>query len=237
MKKKVCVLTASVVLLTGQPEHPFGEGETLLYDVSLNVFSAGTASLEVNGLEQLAGTPSYHITFRMKTNTLWDQIYQIRDTVETWIDSERLFTRKLTKTIRERHYAQNLSADFDYDDGTIRSNRKILPLSSEVRDPYSFFYYLRTLPLKVGDLFDFTIFDNHKFTDVSLTVHRKERVHVPAGEFLCLVIEPFREGRTLFKHKGDMMVWLSDDRLRLPVKIVSKAKFGSLVLRLSRREP
>jgi len=51
------------------------------------------------------------------------------------------------------------------------------------------------------------------------------------------VVEPFREGRMLFKNRGDMKVWLSDDSQRLPVKIISKAKFGSLVMKLARHSP
>jgi hypothetical protein len=57
------------------------------------------------------------------------------------------------------------------------------------------------------------------------------------GKFDCLVVEPFREGRMLFKNRGDMKVWLSDDSQRLPIKIVSKAKFGSLVMKLARHSP
>ncbi len=237
MNKWIFILSTLITLLAAQTEHPFKEGETLLYDVSLNFFSAGTASLELGDIEEFGGAFSYHITFRMKTNSIWDQIFPIRDTVETWIDSDGLFTRKLKKVIREPRYSQDLQADFDYDSGIVTTNKKSLPISSEIRDPYSFFYYLRTVPLKMGDLFDFTIFDNHKFTDLSLIVHRKEQIDVPVGKFDCLVVEPFKKGRTLFKNKGDMKVWLSNDSRRLPVKIVSKAKFGSLVMELTRYSP
>ena len=237
MKKWVFILAIAISLLRAQKEYPFNKGETLLYDVSLNFVSAGTASLELGDIEEFDGTPVYHITFRMKTNSVWDQIFRIRDTVETWIDSEGLFTRKLKKTIKEPRYSQKLLANFDYGSGVITTNKKALSISSEIRDPYSFFYYLRTVPLKVGDLFNFTIFDNHKLTDLSLIVHRKEQIDVPVGTFDCLVVEPFREGRMLFKNRGDMKVWLSDDSQRLPVKIVSKARFGSLIMKLSRHSP
>ena len=66
-----------------------------------------------------------------------------------------------------------------------------------------------------------------------MIVHRKENISVIAGKFDCFVVEPFKEGRTLFKNKGDMKVWISDDEHRLPVMIVSKAAFGSLVMKLS----
>jgi len=115
MNKWIFILSTLITLLAAQTEHPFKKGETLLYDVSLNFFSAGTASLELGDIEEFGGAFSYHITFRMKTNSIWDQIFPIRDTVETWIDSDGLFTRKLKKVIREPRYSQDLQADFDYD--------------------------------------------------------------------------------------------------------------------------
>ena len=45
MKKWVFILAIAISLLRAQKEHPFNKGETLLYDVSLNFVSAGTASL------------------------------------------------------------------------------------------------------------------------------------------------------------------------------------------------
>ncbi|MEE2876731.1 MAG: DUF3108 domain-containing protein [Candidatus Neomarinimicrobiota bacterium] len=232
MKKLLLTAVLSTSMIVAQ-SYPFVGGESLSYEVSLNILSAGNAILKINDLPEPSGTPLYLITFHMRTNSLWDQIFPIRDTVESWVDKKALITRKLKKAIHERTYSQDLTAEFDYDSGTVTTNRTSLSIENEVRDPYSFFYYLRTLPLKVGDLFDFTIFDNHRFTNLKMIVHRKESVRVTAGQFDCFVVEPFREGRTLFKNRGDMKVWISDDRRRLPVMIVSKARFGSLVMKLT----
>ena len=236
MKKILLSLALQASLTLGQ-SYPFTAGEFLNYEVSVNIFTAGDASLEIDNNPGANGSPLYLVTFQMKTNSLWDQIFPIRDTVKSWIDTKGLTTRKLKKVIREQAYTQNLTADFDYDSGTVTTNRTSLAMKDEARDPYSFFYYLRTLPLKVGDLFSFTIFDNHRFTDLRMIVHRKEIVKVAAGQFDCFVVEPFREGRALFRNKGDMKVWISDDRHRLPVMIISKARFGSLVMKLTEHSP
>lgn len=231
--KKLCLALAIGLSITIAQIYPFEPGEFLKYEVSLNILSAGKASLKINDGTEFSNRPLYHVVFKIKTNKVWDQIFPIRDTVESWIDTERLFTHKLKKIIREPKYSQDLLADFDYDSGIVKTDRKSLPITSETRDPYAIFYYLRTLPLKVGDLFDFTIFDNYKFTDLKLIVHRKESISVTAGKFNCFVIEPYKEGRALFRNKGDMKVWISDDKQRLPVMIISKAKFGSLVMKLT----
>ena len=107
-------------------------------------------------------------------------------------------------------------------------------IDHELRDPYSLIYYLRTIPLNIGDQFSFVTFDNNQFTNIHLNVNRREKISVQAGQFTCLVIEPFRKGRSLLKQKGDMTIWISDDDLRLPVKVVSKSKIGSMTMKLRR---
>lgn len=188
--------------------------------------------LEVSSQESLQDAQVFHIIFSLTSNRFLDRLYRVRDQVETWIDVDGLFTRKYRKKLREKNYSKDFLAQMSYEDSVVVSGKKSFPLTQELRDPYSLFYYLRTLPLQVGDLLSFTTFDNNRFTDFQVTVHRTESVRVPAGRFDCIVIEPFRKGRALLKNQGDMIIWFSDDEKRLPVKVVSKAKFGSVILRL-----
>lgn len=218
--------------LMGQQAVPFSVGETLHYDSNLNFIPAGTAILQVVATESLDDTSVYHILFTARTNSIVDRIYRIRDRVDTWIDVNGLFTRKFSKQIREGKYRNSFSATINYEDSVVVSERDSFKISHELRDPYSLFYYLRTIPLEVGDSLSFLTFDNNEFVDIHLTVHRRETITVGAGQFDCLVVEPFREGRSLFKYRGDMTIWLSDDQYRLPVKILSKLEFGSMMLKL-----
>ena len=231
MKKLILAIFLKLSILSAE-NYPFKSGELLVYEVNLNIISVGRASLEIKDGFESNGFNSYHIIFNMATNKIWDTIFPIRDTVESWIDKQHLFTQKLRKTIRERQYSQDLLANFDYSSEIIITNKNSVPIRKGTRDPYSLFYYIRTLPLRIGELFEFTIFDNYKLNSFNMIVHRKEDINVIAGKFNCFVVEPFKEGRKLFKNKGDMKVWISDDKNRLPVMIVSKASFGSLVLKL-----
>jgi len=219
-------------LIAGQVTVPFQVGEILNYDSNFNLIKAGTARLHVSALELIDGVPVYHIIFTVKTNKILDRIYKVRDRVETWIDANGLFTRKFSKKVREGQYRHNFSAIINYQDSVVTTGEDSFRINDELRDPYSLFYYLRTIPLNVGDRFTYVTFDNNQFINIHLIVHRKEKISVKAGQFDCLVIKPFRKGRSLFKQQGDMTIWLSDDHQRLPVKIVSKTKFGSMTLKL-----
>ena len=59
----------------------------------------------------------------------------------------------------------------------------------------------------------------------------EERVTTPAGDFDCLVIEPeVEEG--IFGKAGRLVVWVTDDALKMPVLVKSKVSIGSFVAEL-----
>ena len=71
-----------------------------------------------------------------------------------------------------------------------------------------------------------------KITPFQVITKTKETINTMAGTFPCLVVKPFREGTTLLKNKGDMMIWFSDDKIRLPIQIRIKLKYGSMLLKI-----
>jgi hypothetical protein len=52
------------------------------------------------------------------------------------------------------------------------------------------------------------------------------------GSFSCKVIRPFQKGKELFRNKGDMRIWISENEKRLPIKIQMKIQYGSITLLL-----
>ncbi|MFQ6615372.1 MAG: DUF3108 domain-containing protein [Fidelibacterota bacterium] len=227
-----CLILWVPLFVWGQALLPLKVGETLQYESRINLIPTGSAQLQVSGLESLDGDSVYHIVFTVWTNRVLDRVFKIRDRIETWIDVTDLSTRRFSKKIREGNYRHEFLATIDYEDSMVTAGEDSFRIYRELRDPYSLLYYLRAIPLKVGDLLAFTTFDNGEFIDFQVTVHRRETVRVPAGIFHSLVIEPFRDGTHLLKNKGDMTIWLTDDEKRIPVKIVSKTNFGSMVFRL-----
>jgi len=68
---------------------------------------------------------------------------------------------------------------------------------------------------------------------MEVRVIRRERVEVPAGKFDCVVVEPVLKSEGIFKSKGEMMVWISDDDRRIPVQVKSKVPIGSISVSLT----
>ena len=219
-------------ILIGQSAWPFQIGERLTYDVSFTGITAGQASLEVVNDTVVNNNHQLHIRFNARTTFPVSSIYTINDQVDTWLDSKYLYTKKLTKNIREGNYKNDSYTIIDYDQSIAITNGDTVIIDQFLRDPYSLFYFLRTIPLIIDETIDFTAFDGKKITPFQVITKTKETINTMAGTFSCLVVKPFRKGATLLKNKGDMMIWFSDDKIRLPIQIKIKLKYGSMLLKL-----
>jgi hypothetical protein len=73
--------------------------------------------------------------------------------------------------------------------------------------------------------------ENHadkKNYPLEIRVLRRETVTVDAGRYDCLVVEPLMRTSGLFRQKGRLTVWLTDDERRIPVLMKSKVIIGSI---------
>ena len=219
-------------ILPGQSAWPFQIGERLTYNVSFTGITAGQASLEVVNDTVVNNYHQLHIRFNARTTFPVSSIYTINDQVDTWLDSKYLYTKKLTKNIREGNYKNDSYTIIDYDQSIAITNGDTVIIDQFLRDSYSLFYFLRTIPLIIGETIDFTAFDGKKITPFQVITKTKETIYTMARTFPCLVVKPFREGTTLLKNKGDMIIWFSDDKNKLPIQIRIKLKYGSMLLKL-----
>lgn len=231
MQRLLIILTLLFSLNYSQ-NIPFKVGEHLTYTLRFNVIKMGHGSLSVESIDSISGVQSYHIKFRVKTSKFADKIFRVRDQIDIWINKNDLTTQKINKQINEGKYHRKYHTSIDYNNLIAITNKDTIEINGAVRDPYSLLYYFRTIPLIVGQILDFTTFDNKKLTDFQVIIDGKETVITPAGKFPCIVVKPFRKGKTLLKNEGDMKIWFSDDELHLPVQIQIKLKFGSMLLQL-----
>ena len=61
----------------------------------------------------------------------------------------------------------------------------------------------------------------------------KEVIDAPAGKFNCIIVEPVIKEGGLFKSEGSIYVWLSDDQVKIPVRVKTKVVVGSVDAYLS----
>ncbi|MEE8437109.1 MAG: DUF3108 domain-containing protein, partial [Candidatus Neomarinimicrobiota bacterium] len=136
--------------------------------------------------------------------------------------------------IREGSYRKKIETIFDYEKMIAISSEDTTVILQNIVDPYSLFYLLRTVPLNEGIPMIFSTYKNKKVKDIKFKVGTKTVINSPLGSFMCIPVKPYNADRSLFKNKGSIKIWFSEDKRRLPVKIQIKLKFGSLTLLLKK---
>jgi hypothetical protein len=110
---------------------------------------------------------------------------------------------------------------------------RTLPTVRQPLDDGSFLYFIRTIPLVVGETYDFSRYFIPDRNPVRIKVLRRERITVPAGTFNAIVVQPVIKTKGIFSEDGHAEVWLSDDAARMVLQLKSRLVFGSLNLYLT----
>ena len=210
-------------------------GERLSYDVKFSAVKVGSGVMEVAGYENVRGVSALHVRFVVKGGTFF---YKVNDVLESWIDTTRFMSLRHTQELsegsrdRERHFEffpQRRA--FSLNGGAEE------PGVADPLDEGSFLYFVRRVPLVVGQTYEFNRYFRPDRNPVRIIVLRKERIRVPAGEFNTIVIQPIIKAKGLFSEGGKAQVWLTDDSTRAMVQMKSSLPIGSLNLYLREYRP
>ena len=93
-------------------------------------------------------------------------------------------------------------------------------------------YRVRSIPLTVGQSIVVPLFNKGKTWMTEVRILQRERLKLPVGKIDTIKIQPLLREAGIFRHKGNMFVWLTDDAQRIPVQLRSDIKIGSVKARL-----
>jgi hypothetical protein len=210
---------------------PFGVGERLEYDVKYGIAgTVGKGVLEVTGIDTIRGRPAYHLDFTLKGGVLFAKV---DDRLQSWLDVSRLISHRFDQDQDEVGYERHRIIDFFPSRGVWE--RVDVEESGELAtdqplDDVSFLYYVRTLPLEIGETYTIPRYWKDEGNPVTVKVLRRETVKLPAGTFTTLVVRPIIKTKGLFSEGGEAEVYFTDDDRRLLVQLKSKVSFGTLNL-------
>jgi hypothetical protein len=212
-------------------EVPFGIGERMDYRVKFGPLKVGQAYMEVEGLDTIAGYATYHLRFHMSGSV---PFYKLDDTQQSWLDVALLATRRYHQDSHQGSYERYREYEFDLEQGTLSGlEGETDSIPKEALDEAAFIYFVRSIELEVGETYEWNRYYRFDRNPVILQVLRRERVRVPAGEFETIVVRPIIKSGGIFAEGGEAEVYITDDELRIPVRLYTKMKVGSVVLELT----
>lgn len=219
-----------VYSLLEQPDiepKPIIEGEVLVYSAKIGIFpfSAGKQILEVVGETEISGHRVYHLRAVAETNGIFSKIYNFRNHEESYVTKKQFYPVLYTKKIHDRGYKANYRVTFDLK-GKVNivknDKKKELCISSGIQDELSMIYFIRTKKLDIGKKYKFPVLIGTKIYKAVLEVVRRESRRTDIGKVDTLVLET----------TNGYKLWLTDNNLRIPVRIEVKTKIGTLIAEL-----
>ncbi|HET9939902.1 MAG TPA: DUF3108 domain-containing protein [Candidatus Eisenbacteria bacterium] len=226
--------TADAGPQTGLAPVPWKIGEYFQFAIDWNGLNGGGSLMQVQNIVRVDGRRAYRIVTKAESNSFVSKFYKVRDRAESFVDAESLYSVRFVKHLREGGYKKDVDVRFDQGAGKARyDDGKAYDVPKRVHDVLSAFYYVRTVPLPDGATLSIPTHDNEKTYEMVVKVHGREKVEVPAGKFDCVVVEPILKSEGVFKSKGSILVYLSDDARRIPVMVKSKIPIGSIAVSLT----
>lgn len=219
------------VSLRFAPQSAFGVGERLVFDVGYGFITAGEAVMTIPKTDTMFGRPCYQVLFTVNSTPAFSWIYNVADRYETLLDVTGIFPWKFIQRVREGKYRHDFDAVFDQVNNIAYAENKQYPIPPYVHDVVSAFYYVRTLDYSKSRIGEKIMLQNFfKDSTYSLAVKflGRQRIEVDAGTFDCAIIEPLIKEGGLFKSEGRVLIWLTDDERKIPVKVSTKVIIGSI---------
>ncbi len=203
---------------TAAPAVPFSVGERLEYQLKLGAFSVGSAWMAVESIDSIRGAPSYHFSLGLDGSALFGAL-QIHDRYYSWMDVRKLASRRYIRVIDQPGYDSYREFEIypeehrwertdEFDDKTGESP------SDAPLDEIAFIYFLRTLPLEVGETYTFDNYFKEDGNPVTVEVARREERKTPAGTFQTIVVRPIIKTSGLFGEGGEAELYFTDDEAR-----------------------
>ena len=226
----------TVVSLNPEPRSaalPFFVGEELSFEVRWMGLLAGHARMAVSGQVRRNGHDVYHIRSLAESSPFFSLFYYVRDSGETFVDVRELLPWYYHLDQREGSRAVQHTVTFDQQRGVaIHTKNQEAPrevsVPRGVHDSLSSFYIVRTLPLRVGQSIHLHTFANGKTYDVEVQILRREKVEAYWGPVDALVVRPVMRFQEILRQKGEVLIWVTDDDRRLPIRMRTAITVGSI---------
>lgn len=227
---------------------PFAIGEKLQYGIRYIGVTAAYFNLELLPLKVVNDRKVFHIRGNAKTVSLFEFVYRVNDTIESYWDYDGLYSTRYTMDMDESKQSRKLIELYDYEkkqsyfwnrvdhvEKGFSEKKESFDIALWSQDPISSLYYIRTLdlPKEAGKEVRFPIILDGKPWEGIMRYIGKERIYgggkyYEANKFS---FETMQNGE--LKNK-DNTIWMSDDEHRYILRIEAKVKIGSFAIALDK---
>lgn len=211
-------------------ELPFRPGERLTYSVRLSRFgTVGKATMSLEGPVSIRGLAAYALRFELRARV---GPFTATERTESWVDLAQMASLRFSKEERSPFARRDEAVEIFLDsgrwqasDGTEGEVTAAAPL-----DELSFIYFIRTLVLKPDSLYEFNRHFDILRNPTTLRLLKRDTITTAAGRFPVTLVEMRVRDSRRYKEEGIIRIYLSEDDMRLPVRIESVMPVGRMTV-------
>ncbi len=237
--------TEKIFPISEKPSSKIHLGEKMTFEIRYLGMVVGEAVSEVKELVQVNGRDAYHIEIEIRSHSVLDWVYKVRDAHHTYIDAEHFHSLRYEKKIQEGSYGTDESMEYDQDEhiGQFHSlkdhSRKEMFIPKNVQDQISCCYWLRLQDVKPDSKITIPVNADEKNWDLEVITHGiRERKVDGVGTFQAIEVEPIVLFEGFFVKRGKVRGWMSMDERRIPLVMKVKVPvLGNVTANLVRYEP
>jgi hypothetical protein len=213
-------------------EYPFVVGERLSYDISWGSFPAvGKASFEVRQQGTFNGNRVIEFFGEASSIGAARTLINVNDRASSLVLMDSLTPVRTDLRLREGKRFRQTTATYDRSRNLMSlSNGSQINFPPGAYDILSLFYAIRATDLKIGMTRDFAFFDaNNRPKRLTIKVVKQESIGGPLGARDALQVDVLapEPAKTPLAQ-----IWISNDARRLPLYLVTRARFGELRFQL-----
>ncbi|PKM97244.1 MAG: hypothetical protein CVU79_09190 [Elusimicrobia bacterium HGW-Elusimicrobia-3] len=220
-------------------------GETLEYDIYWGLIYVGRAYLKIEQTVDISSRPAWHIVSEARSGSFINNFYKVADRNDSWMDAETLQSYGYYRKISEGKHFLNEWLVFDapaqrYYGRKMNKKRQITevegPLEGAVNDVLSGLYRLRAMQIPQGSRVELSVNTKRNWR-LTIKSGKTEKISTPYGRKKCIRLEPMagEEGIFVAKAGKRMLVWITEDELKVPMMLKAEIFIGSVTAKLVRR--
>ena len=256
IKKFICsflivftVACSSILAQTAPKVEFYKVGESLSYEGKFSkLLLRGIEVADLNfTVENVPNSKNYLVKSEATSKGTLIKLFRFKfyQTIESTVDGEKFQILKTIKHDEQGSRVRDSQAIFDYKDKKViyvesdpqdvaRPPRTVAtPLEKDTQDLVTGIYMLRRLPLAVGKTFELNITDSGLVYKIPVRVTARERQKSILGKTWCFRVEPEVFGANrLIEKDGNMIIWITDDSRRIPVRSQINSTIGRIEVKL-----
>ncbi len=216
----------------------FEAGEELKYVLHYGIFNAGVATLRVKKTKPNKHTnrPQLYVEGIGKTTGTFSWFFKVYDEYSSTIDAKGVFPYHFKRRVDEGGYKISQDYYFDHEEDKLKTQKDdVFEISKYSQDMISAFYYARTLNFdtaKIGDVYRFQSFVDEKEDTLRIKYLGKRFVNIRNGKYRVMAFSPVVIEGNVFENDEALVVYISDDKNRVPVLAEAKILVGSVKMEL-----